>query len=226
MAYPDLRGTLSGVLATLDAHPLTVTTAAGTVRVDGALLSRLLFDLQKRPGRIPNLIYRMSQGDFTAAVKVIQNEATANPGWAWATQFSIMCADGVPRHPEPTSPVDAAALPTEFDRALNQATDAVAELCEQWPVPHRSIADARPVVSTIPTLLLAGRFDQQTAPYFADIAAGTLRRGQIVQFPDRGHGTIGDGCSRTIADAFIVQPASPPPTDCVAGLTIQFTLPS
>lgn len=219
-AFPDPAQTLGHVLAHLDAHPLAVTTTAGTVHVDGARLTRLFFDLQKRPDRIPALIDRMGHGDFSTVIALVQNQAAAGTGWPWALQWSVMCGDGVPATARPATPADAARLPARFDQALDQATAAVARLCAAWPVP---VVRPPMVHSRIPALLLAGAFDQMTNPSFADIAARGLPNGRVVRFPDRGHGVIGDDCSRTVVDAFITDPTAAPPTACVAGLHLTFT---
>lgn len=83
-----------------------------------------------------------------------------------------------------------------------------------------------PVTSDIPTLVLQGDLDTQTASSWGPLMVSTLSRGQLAQFPESGHGTfIFSDCSRSIAAAFLDNPGARVDTRCTAALTPAFRLP-
>jgi pimeloyl-ACP methyl ester carboxylesterase len=71
-------------------------------------------------------------------------------------------------------------------------------------------------VSDVPVLLISGRFDPVTPPYFADSALQTLRNGWHVVFPTGGHGESGvPGCAAELAVAFLDAPYAVVERSCV-----------
>jgi pimeloyl-ACP methyl ester carboxylesterase len=83
-----------------------------------------------------------------------------------------------------------------------------------------------PVTADIPTLVLQGLVDDQTAPSWGPLLASSLPRGQLVVFPESGHGTfIFSQCSRDIGAAFLDDPGATVNTACVEALTPRFLLP-
>jgi pimeloyl-ACP methyl ester carboxylesterase len=83
-----------------------------------------------------------------------------------------------------------------------------------------------PVTAAIPTLVLQGAVDTQTAPSWGALMASTLPKGQLAFFPESGHGTfVFSQCSRDIGAAFIENPDAKVDTSCTKALTPVFILP-
>ena len=83
-----------------------------------------------------------------------------------------------------------------------------------------------PVSAAIPTLVLQGAVDDQTAPSWGALMVSTLPKGQLAFFPESGHGTfIFSQCSRDIGAAFIENPEARVDTACTKALTPAFLLP-
>lgn len=83
-----------------------------------------------------------------------------------------------------------------------------------------------PVTSDIPTLVLQGTLDTQTASSWGPMLVSTLAKGQLAMLPEAGHGTfIFSDCSRDMAAAFLDRPEAPVNTACTADLIPGFLLP-
>jgi len=97
--------------------------------------------------------------------------------------------------------------------------------CEAFAVhPRPGMND--PVAAAIPTLVLQGSVDTQTAPSWGPLLSSTLPKSQLALFPESGHGTfIFSQCSRDISAAFLDNPIAKVDTSCTASLTPTFVLP-
>jgi pimeloyl-ACP methyl ester carboxylesterase len=83
-----------------------------------------------------------------------------------------------------------------------------------------------PITADIPTLVLQGTLDTQTAPSWGPMLASTLPKGQLAILPEAGHGTfLFSDCSRDIAASFLDNPETPVNTSCTASLVPGFLLP-
>lgn len=90
------------------------------------------------------------------------------------------------------------------------------KLWQQKPVPA---VQKQPVVSAIPTLILAGEYDPATPPANGELAARTLSRSYFFQFPGTGHGVISTNkCPDSITHAFLDNPAMKPDAHCIASM--------
>jgi pimeloyl-ACP methyl ester carboxylesterase len=83
-----------------------------------------------------------------------------------------------------------------------------------------------PVTAEVPTLVLQGMVDTQTAAGWGPLLASTLPRSQLAVFPETGHGAfIFSQCARDIAAAFVDDPGARVDVSCAAALTPAFLLP-
>jgi pimeloyl-ACP methyl ester carboxylesterase len=134
------------------------------------------------------------------------------------------------------SPKGAAAvsarLQSEFGwpEALTSVYESVVnatffDLCAEFvPQPRPGFHD--PVTADIPTLVMQGAFDTQTAPSWGALMAASLPRGRLVFLPETGHGTLAfSQCAKDIGAAFLEDPAAPLDDRCAAALTPAFLLP-
>jgi pimeloyl-ACP methyl ester carboxylesterase len=72
------------------------------------------------------------------------------------------------------------------------------------------------VVSDVPALVFAGRYDPVTPPEWSQMAAETLSSSYYYEFPNLGHGVMrADPCAFAIGMAFIDDPTTEPDTSCM-----------
>jgi pimeloyl-ACP methyl ester carboxylesterase len=83
-----------------------------------------------------------------------------------------------------------------------------------------------PVTAAIPTLVMQGALDSQTAPSWGALMVSSLPKGQLAFFPESGHGTfVFSQCSRDIGAAFLDNPEARVDTSCTERLLPSFVLP-
>jgi pimeloyl-ACP methyl ester carboxylesterase len=134
------------------------------------------------------------------------------------------------------SPEGAAAvsarLQSEFGwpESLTSVYEAVVnatffDLCQEFvPQPRPGFHD--PVTAAIPTLVMQGAFDTQTAPSWGALMVSSLPKGRLVFLPETGHGTLAfSQCARDIGAAFLENPEAPFDASCADALTPAFLLP-
>lgn len=99
------------------------------------------------------------------------------------------------------------------------------DLCKEFtPQPRSGFHD--PVTAPIPTLVLQGAFDTQTAPSWGALMVSSLPKGRLVFLPESGHGTLAfSQCAKDIGSAFLENPEAPIDTACAKALTPAFILP-
>ncbi len=91
--------------------------------------------------------------------------------------------------------------------------------CELWPSGRAREIESRPVISDIPTLVMAGNYDFQTPVSWNRSAFVNLSNSYYVQFPASGHGVIAQSqCAKDVARAFIDTPFKQPDSGCTADL--------
>jgi pimeloyl-ACP methyl ester carboxylesterase len=134
------------------------------------------------------------------------------------------------------SPAGAAAvsarLQSEFGwpKSLTDVYEGVVnatffDVCKEFvPQPRPGFHD--PVTAEIPTLVMQGAFDTQTAPSWGAWMVSSLPKGRLVFFPESGHGTLAfSQCAKDIGAAFLENPEVPFDDSCAAALTPAFLLP-
>lgn len=88
--------------------------------------------------------------------------------------------------------------------------------CQFWQNQRASTDFLQAVKSSVPTLLLAGRFDPVTPPQWAKNAAASLPHSHLVEFSDMGHAVIDSSqCAVDIANSFLQNPNVPPDKACL-----------
>lgn len=121
---------------------------------------------------------------------------------------------------------NAVAMPASVRDATFAVSRTEFEQCAVWPAGIPSAIENAPVVSAIPTLLLAARYDTATPPGWAELAAQTLSNGYTYHFPMVGHGVIdGGSCPVLIGIAFLDNPLAAPDGACIASMNTQFFIP-
>ncbi len=99
-------------------------------------------------------------------------------------------------------------------------------LCQAWSVKPAPQRDSESVKSSIPTLILQGRYDAQTPTTYGKRALEGLTNGRLIEFPSSGHGTlVFSQCARDVGAAFVMNPTSSPNAACREDLKTKFVLP-
>jgi pimeloyl-ACP methyl ester carboxylesterase len=150
-------------------------------------------------------------------------------------QFQLQmfaCQEDMELNGPATIPAASAQLRAEFgwpDKMTAEIEDGmisgVYKPCEEFQKhPRPGMND--PVAAAIPTLVMQGAVDDQTAPSWGALMVSTLPKGQLAFFPESGHGTfIFSQCSRDIGAAFLDNPDALVDTSCTHALTPAFMLP-
>jgi len=119
---------------------------------------------------------------------------------------------------------DAMLIPQLGQGRLLAAQQAY-DICSFWPVEPAPASEHRPVNSTIPTLVLQGRYDVQTNSEMGIQVMEGLRNGTFVELSSTGHGAIvASQCAKDIGVAFVNNPDRTPDTRCTTDLFPEFVL--
>jgi pimeloyl-ACP methyl ester carboxylesterase len=141
---------------------------------------------------------------------------------------SVECNEEAPF--EDFSNVIANAQALEIPELAYGAISFMAEqfaTCEFWPSGRADDIESEPVVSDIPTLIMAGNYDFQTPVSWNRSAFVNLSSSFYAQFPSSGHGVIAQSqCAKDVAREFIDTPFKQPNTGCTADLWPIWAMPS
>ena len=98
--------------------------------------------------------------------------------------------------------------------------------CRTWRVGRGDAVENEPVVSDVPTLVLAGSFDPITPPSWGKLAAETLANSFFFEFPNAAHGVFLSGdCPVDMVQDFLDTPANEPDASCIADIRLEFYIP-
>lgn len=221
----DVDAALAELMARLDDRPLTVTVDAARtglgaeveVVIDGVTLAQMVFLFLYDPlsiAIIPGMLAGLEGGDEAVAARLGQEildvsviDSSFN---AEGVYLAVQCAE---RLAQASGPPDDMG-----DYAAAIVGPGLAELCADWDLPPS--APGPPVVSDLPALLLAGRFDPITPPRLARQAAAGLSNSTVVVRDGASHGIWPrDPCVTGIVEAFLADPAAGLDTSCAAAPT-------
>ena len=173
----------------------------------------------------------MSEADVQEVFAVLEQTITLEDskiaGQSVAQYYSIECNERLPFQSFANTVRNARQLEIP-DLALGkpEALAKVFAICEQWPSGQAPESSGQPVWSEIPTLILAGAYDNLTPVSWNKSAFVTLPNGVFVLAPMSAHAVITySPCAEQIAQAFIANPAESPDTSCLEDLEPQWALP-
>lgn len=219
--YPNLGAEFGVLVEQLNRQPVTIpvtdpdTGASVNVYVDGKTFMDMLFQAFYLPDMyaiFPRLISDMAAGryDFWQTMwPIIIFDRTFSEGMF----YSVICAEDSDFSQADVSL--AGIRPAIADYALNDVQE-VLDVCRLWDVRQLPASVDEPVVSSVPTLVLAGEFDPITPPAFARAAADTLSHSYLVVDPTSSHGVaFNDNCLDGVLQDFLNNPGQPPDAVCV-----------
>jgi len=136
--------------------------------------------------------------------------------------FSIMCADEF-KKPYDKTIIDIQDIPEVYKQDWRDVYGGADIGCEEWPFSKIYGLERSSVVSGIPTLILAGKYDVRTTTNTAQDIKNYLSNATYVEFPKDGHGVLVNACSQTIRDIFYDNPLAGPETACLATIDASTT---
>ena len=221
----DVDAALAGLMARLDDRPLAVTVEAARtglgadveVLIDGTTLAQMVFLFlydSLSIATLPGMLAGLERGDEAVAARLAQDildvsviDSSFN---AEGTYLAVQCAERLAEASGPPDDIGA------YESAI--VGPGLAELCAGWDLSPS--APGPPVVSDLPALLLAGRFDPITPPRLARQAAAGLSRSTVVVRDGASHGIWPrDPCVTAIVKAFLTDPAADLDTSCATAPT-------
>jgi pimeloyl-ACP methyl ester carboxylesterase len=224
--YPNLGEEFTATVQRLAEEPLVVDVPAadGTstrVVIDGFTFANLVAVASLSPGNyagLPFLIHEVATGDGRAAAEAIVTGVTPPGLVGYGLTLGVFCREQTAF--TDTARIQAAgkqALPDFPDPVLARPPQAprIVEDCAVWDAGAVGEAVHDVARSDVPVLMLSGSFDAVTPPSWARVAAGSLPRSRIVEFPGLGHDVVAaSDCARSIMTDFLEQPEGGYDTSC------------
>ncbi|PJJ97427.1 alpha/beta hydrolase [Lysobacteraceae bacterium NML91-0213] len=202
----DAPTRLREVIAQLEAQPVEVeyrdatsgAIARDTVTADTVTGLAFLFSYAPETASLlPLMLEEAAQGRYGALLALTrmtgqQFAGGMNRGMQW----SVLCAEDAPRWNAGANSADGTILGGDVARLFFAA-------CPAWPHGTADAAQARPLESDIPTLLLSGELDPVTPPAYGERVAAGLSNGRHLVLRGQGHGTLHLGCTPKLVAGFI-----------------------
>jgi pimeloyl-ACP methyl ester carboxylesterase len=180
-----------------------------------ALVTLLMKNSEFLP-QLPAFIAALAAGDTATALPTVQPllvEGLLAPGEDYTTtQLAVDCND----LKRLSTPQDRA-----FDRAPGRwrlvALISSGPFCDLLPGSGNPASYNQPVVSSVPTLLLAGELDPATLPERTAQAGSGLQQKRYVQIAGAGHVPgMGTACGQEVLNRFLAGPGRFETPDCAA----------
>lgn len=225
-AWPDLGAVFQEVFARLAKHPLVVpakhpnTGKPVRIHLKADIFLGLLcndFYSTRAIRKMPERIYAAYRGEMDglveALVGLLEGPPSDVPDWSEGMYYSVNCCDDkVTTRTAQVIERRAAEYPAFRSLALTEfhLGPHIAALGAGWGARPAGPAEQRPVTSGVPTLILAGEFDQNTPAHWGRLAGETLANAHYVEFPGAGHGLLFDPDSAPIVKSFWKDPTARP----------------
>ncbi|GAA2775837.1 alpha/beta fold hydrolase [Streptomyces showdoensis] len=228
--YPHLKGTFERLVSEVEARPVTTSvTVPGRSRpvkvvLDGGVLVNWLASATHVAAGVPRSIDELAHGNPQRiaaqwAGGKLSPQAIGRTSHGLA--YGVFCREWTPYESEADIVRAGRRLFPSFPRSVLVNAPFLSWLhpdCRAWDVPPADPSVRQRTYSDIPTLVLSGGFDAQTAPSNGAYAARTLSRSTAVTVPYVAHVVFADStCAQTITVAFFDRPGAPD-TRCLAGL--------
>ena len=240
-AYPDLEITFYDTVEKLNAEPAAYTGSDNTDKtLSGNDLIDRVFQIMYVSASIPSLpmtITEVANGNFNALDDLEAGDSgaparrqtpDADVSDSEGMNNSVDCQEEVAFNDEAKAIANVPADPPLLhDNSVNAIQSTFAD-CQTWGVIAADEIESQPVVSDIPTLVVAGEFDPITPAKWAESAASHLSSSTFFVFPGGGHGVIDlNECTQGIMLAFLEDPTTQPDGSCVADIAEpQWVMPS
>jgi pimeloyl-ACP methyl ester carboxylesterase len=151
---------------------------------------------------------------------------------AWGVNLSVLCRDVFPFRDR-----DVFASAIAGDPGVREAfgSDLIAGSCDAWGAGASDPSVGAPITTSVPVLVISGRFDPFSTPAEARRAATTLPEATILVSPVNGHqvtGIKGSGLERAsrtcvvhVRDAWVDNPSPSVDTSCLDRIPFDMWMP-
>jgi pimeloyl-ACP methyl ester carboxylesterase len=231
--YPSLDKRFYDLVSKLDAQPVNVTVRdlisgqSSEVEVNGSqLVSAVelgLFSSELIP-ILPQTIYTAYKGDYTLLGALLSLSKNVYTQITMGAYISINCHEQVYATTPEQLETDISAYPKleSFARAaIYGSPETLFAICDLWGAAPYDPDESQPVLSAIPSLILAGEYDPATPPYFSKRLLDNLSTSYYVEFPGSGHAPgmdVQNSCPMDIVLAFLDDLSQAPDTSCIDGM--------
>jgi len=202
-AFPRLSEETAELLKRLDRSPVRVKVDDREVLFDRSAfvqtLGKRLYSTDTA-SRVPLALHRAFEGDYVpmarAAVRIAEAERRHE---SFGMFLTVVCSEWLRF-------VDEAAIRRQGEGTLFGPEKVLGWLksCASWPRADLPPDFAVPVRADVPVLLLSGRLDPVTPPYWGEQVAMSLPRARQVAFAASAHFPTGD-CASGLVAQFVEQ---------------------
>lgn len=174
---------------------------------------------------LPELVAELEAGETAAVASYLSQQRTNEPFFTDGMFYAIECNEEIvfadSEEVAAAIPPDPFGLQDDFDYASNNGVSAFGT-CEAFGAGTPPEESNEPVVSDIPTLVMAGRFDPVTPVAWAEQAAETLANSFLVVAPFDSHGVSTGACGMSVVRQFLDAPDTEPDASCYQDETFTF----
>jgi len=223
--YPGLEQVLIQESQRLQANPVTTDlqnpftgeVIAGALIDGDALIGAMfqsLYDETAFP-ILPRMVFDVRNGDYEILADLLSFFQAQDDFFTGGMHLAVQCYEEATFTSEETVFEAAAQFPA-YAEYLFAGTDGFFDTCAVWTDEAADGIENEPVVSGIPTLVMAGEWDPITPPSWGVAAAANLENSTFVQFPGLGHAVSVSGlCPQSIMRRFLTSPESNLDLSCV-----------
>jgi len=175
---------------------------------------------------LPQLIYEASERDTTRWSILVGWLAPQRDTISIGMYYAVQCQEEAFFMAGDTAIAEAwASFPQLASFAQRNLTDEqLALLCGILSAGEARMIENMPVISDIPTLVLAGEYDPITPPEWGQRVAERLPNSVYVEFPVSGHGvSSSEGCGQTVVIDFLNRDDVAVDDRCTGTLTLEFS---
>lgn len=208
-AFPNVAGSFTTLRSKLESQPISlsipdplsaepVSTQLGAEELSAAV--RLLSYSDETMSTLPLLIHEAQTGQPQGlAAQYLMIKRSLDQQIANGMHFAVVCSEDAPRWGQEN--VSEAALAATYIGTTFMA--AMRTVCEEWPRGPVDPEFSKPLVSSLPTLILSGGNDPVTPARYGEQIQRGLSNSKHLVLAGQGHGQIGIGCVPRLVAAFI-----------------------
>ena len=163
---------------------------------------------------MPQIIFEARDGEFDTFAFI--EAYSLIDSISLGMHYSVQCGEEF----RFTTPEEIAAAGEVYPRLRGYFdSEGVFAICQSWGAKEADPIENQPVVSDIPTLVLAGEYDPITPPAWGQLADENLSNSFYFEFTGLGHGVGTENeCPLSISLAFLDFPTIEPDGSCIAGM--------
>lgn len=226
--YPNLKDVFYKLVDSLNQKPISLNTSDPTTNTKytvpfaGDDLVGFIFStfyVTSLIPLIPQIIYQVNAHQYDQLAYLygyLEFDSTFSDGMF----YSVECGEDWPFLTTQDITASKQGIEPHIAKVFGGYEESEYEICQFWKVQQVPAEQKQPVLSNLPSLVLAGEYDPITPPALGEEAAKTLTNGYFFVFPGQGHGQeYSSTCSDSIISAFQDKPTEKPASTCIGSMT-------